>query len=188
MNNSEIILDKIKNVQKNFYDETDKHIFFKKKQKLECATAISHQIDLDELLHYSMYILPNTNRLFIDYTVLKTFMHSDIYEKTVNKFIQLIDECVHLHGSYEAHINIDSLTISAFERYQPIFSVFFTISDKNGRCYSDNISKCEILNMPSFGELLFKMFKPFMNHSLKGMIRAYNKKESIEKITLLFSS
>jgi hypothetical protein len=182
-----VITQKIKEVQDEYYGEVGKNTIFKKKQKLDCAEKVTQHIELDELLHYSMYIIPNTNRIFVDYTVLKTYLCPDVYGSFIIKFMDLIDVCVSRYGSYEFYFNLDGLTVSAFERYQDIFPLFYDLSEKKGKCFSDNMDKCVMINSPSVTDILMKLFKPFMDIKVKNTICHYNKKETPDKLAEIFS-
>ena len=181
------ITKKIKEVQDEYYNDSGKNIFFKKNQKLDCAKEITKKIDLDELLHYSMYIIPTSNRIFVDYTILKTFLSPETYLPVIMKFTELVENCLSQHDSYEYYLNLDTLTVSAFERYQDIFPLFYEICNERGLCYSDKLTKCIMLNTPNIGEILTKLFRPFMDKKTKGLITIFSKKESAELIPQIFS-
>jgi len=103
------------------------------------------------------------------------------------KFMDLVDNCISEYGSYEYYLNLDTMTVSGFERYQGIFLAFYKISDKREKCYSDNMTKCEMLNAPNVVDILLKLFKPFMDHKMKNTIRSYTKKETADIISHIFS-
>jgi hypothetical protein len=178
---------KIKEAQDEYYSDCGKNVFFKKNQKLECAHEITKKIDLDELLHYSMYIIPNTNRIFTDYTVLKTFLCLEVYVPTILKFIDLVEECLSKYGCYEYYLNLDTFTISAFERYKEIITVLYEISNQKGKCYSTHMIKCEIFNIPNIADMLLKLARPYFDNKLKETIHGYNKKDSMDVIQQIFS-
>jgi hypothetical protein len=186
--NTSVITEQIKKIQNDYYAGSGgKNIFFKKNQKYECAEQVASQLNLEELLHYSIYIIPNTNRIFIDYTILKTFLTSQIYENIINKFIDLIITCEEKYGNYEFYSNLDTFTPSAFERYQAIFPLFYQISEKNQRCYSTNMTKCEFLNSPSVIDVIMKLLKPFLDEKTKKLLKVYNKQETPAMIPHIFS-
>jgi len=179
---------KVKEIQAEYYAETSKNRFFKKKQKQECAQHVAANIDINELLHYLVYIIPGTNRIFMDYMVLKTFANESVYKNIIDKFITLIDECIAKTGSYEFYFNIDTLTPSGFERYQGIFPLFYQVSDANGRSYSENMTKCEMLNAPTVIDIIIQIARPFMDKKTRDMIRIHNKEETKLIVANIFSA
>jgi hypothetical protein len=70
MNNSNLKND-LQKLQNEFYNNSNKNLFFKNKQKLNCATNISSQCDLNTLCSNTFIIIPNSNKIFMDYDILQ---------------------------------------------------------------------------------------------------------------------
>ena len=73
-----------------------KNVFQKKAQKYEVAKEITSRFDINMLLQKTAYIIPNTNKVFVNYQMFKQFAQPDNYELFV-KYVQnlvaiIIDE------------------------------------------------------------------------------------------------
>ena len=70
---NENIIENIKRIQDGYYSVSKKTMFNKKELKNNCAELITQNISLNELLSKTIYIIPDTNKVFVDYTIFKTF-------------------------------------------------------------------------------------------------------------------
>jgi len=128
-NNQEILKDnnlinEIKEFQNNYYSVNKKNFFFKKQQKIDCATEISEKCDINTLLNNSVFIIPNTNSIFFDYTIFKVFANPANYNNIINHINHLINYCIQYFERYNVHINLSSFTITAYERYKKLIMDF----------------------------------------------------------------
>jgi hypothetical protein len=82
--------DKIAELQSGYYENHTKNRFFKSTQKLECASKITCAFDIHVLFRNTMYVLPNTNHIYFDYPIFKTFANPDIFEPFVHYIYHLI--------------------------------------------------------------------------------------------------
>ena len=53
--------------KQKYYDSNKKNTFFKKSQKMDCAKEVSQNFSLQQLLDNSVYVVENTNYIYIDY-------------------------------------------------------------------------------------------------------------------------
>ena len=60
--------ERIAQLQNNYYKDNAKCILFKTNQKIDCANTISNTFEKKELFSNTVFILPNTNKLYFDYT------------------------------------------------------------------------------------------------------------------------
>ena len=70
-------------LQSNYYSENKKKTFFKNSQKQDLAKTITQNIDVQLLMEKSVYILENSDIVYIDYSILKTFLCEEIYEFSI---------------------------------------------------------------------------------------------------------
>ena len=89
MNNSNLKND-LQKLQNEFYNNSNKNFFFKNKQKLDCAQNIGNQYDLVTLLNNTFINIPNTNKIFMDYTIFKLFANPNNYDNIISYLYQLI--------------------------------------------------------------------------------------------------
>ena len=134
--NSNNFNDKIAHLTNQYYSENKKNTFFKNNQKKDFASSITNSIGFDELISKTFYIIPNTQSIFIDYTIFKVYALPDYYTEVVEYISSLIDKCISNYGSFNVHINIDTFTMSAAERYKHVISIFLNkcISSNSGYC------------------------------------------------------
>lgn len=177
-------LSKVEKMKEDYYSNNKKNMFFKKKQKTECALTISNNMDIQQLIQNTMYIMGNTNRVFFSYPVFKLYANNDNYDLITSNLFSLFHKCIDEYGSYQVHIDLNSYTISACERYKPFFPVLFdecfrkeqTISnDKN---FTMSLDKLFIYNTPSAMETIAQIMRPLVHEAVRNKIVFYDKSES----------
>ena len=146
---------------------------------------VTNNFDLSEMINKSIFILLTEkneikNEIYIDYTLLKLFIHDDIYDKIIDHILALYNECIIKHGDYSINLNLDGFTISAAERHKNAVKLFseksFNVKEFN---YVDLVNKIRIINSPSIMDTLIKIFKPFFGKNIKEKIEIYKKNDSI---------
>jgi len=182
------LVEKIEKLKTDFYTENNKNIFFKKKQKMECANSISQQIDLEQLLNYTFCFIPNSNKIHIDYNIFKTYAHTDIFQIIVNKLIEVLNIYKNKYGCFEIYVNLDTVTISAFERYKELLLLFSKICNEDGLKYTEFLNRCVIYNSPNFIEHIKTIIYPMLTKKTCEIIEFYNKNHSDEIKKHVFNS
>jgi hypothetical protein len=184
-NKSESFREKIIKLQDNYYSIHSKNSLFKKSQKIDCAKYISESFELNDLIDNTIFVIPDTNRLYIDYTILKLYANLDNCEKIIDHIMNIFKYIIEYYNNYEVFLNLDSFTVSAAERYKDIIKMFFN------KCLSEStqfvmlLTKFNILNIPSVMELIIKIFKPFADPIVIERIHYYTKEESAQFIESL---
>lgn len=77
------ILDELEKYKQSYYSENKKNLFFKKDQKMEVASKIATEFNVDELLKRTVFIIPGTNKMYVDYLVFKLYAHPTNYVRFV---------------------------------------------------------------------------------------------------------
>lgn len=153
----------IESLQKKYYNENNKNSFFKNNQKKDLAKTITQKISIDDLMKKSVYTIPATNVVFIDYPILKTFLCEDVYEYSINYLLQEYQNNIDKYGNYEVSVNLHGFTVSAAQRYQKGIILFTHKCNESNTKYSEIMTKMTILNPPSMIESIQKFLKPFMD-------------------------
>lgn len=161
--------EELNSLQQQFYEENGKNTFFKNKQKTECAKMICSKYSKEDLIQNTVYQIGDTNKIIIDYTIFKCYMNPDIYQEFIYYIFNIFNKVLSLHSCYEIHINLDSLTISAAERYKDIIKMYNDESTKNSTQFVDYLKIIKLYNLPSILDAISKMIKPIINAD------AYNK-------------
>jgi hypothetical protein len=142
---------------------------FKNSKKLECSQFIWENINSREEL-VRLTIFYENNNIYINYPIFKLFIIPDIYDTIINYIINVIVEVINQNGKYNIHINIDSFTISAAERYMVFINSIFERVFRTQ--YVNHLEKIYIYNAPSVIEFLKNIFNGLLrgNNMLKDKI------------------
>jgi hypothetical protein len=176
-NNENDINEKIRELTNKYYSENKKNIFFKNKQKMDCAANISISIGINEFINNSIYIIPNTNNLFLDYTIFKQFANPDNYNIIIEHILSLIETIIRNFNIFSVHINLDTFTISAAERYKNIITMFLNKCIINNSGYSLKLDKMHIYNTPNSFQTISTILMPLIDNEIKTKIILYDKKK-----------
>jgi hypothetical protein len=179
------ILDKIAELQNEYYSTSGKNRIFKSKQKQDCATMVSGTMGLEKMLSNTIYVLPNTNKVYFDYAVFKLYANPSNYDSIIQAVICEFDKCIDQFGHYESHMNLNTFTISALERYKPIIITFCKDFLKNNPKYTEKLSRFNIYNTPSMIDMVLHVVKPFINESVLKKVVFISKIESEKLISEL---
>ncbi len=179
------LLDKIKT---DFYTAETKNTFFKNGQKAKCAEQITSQINIYDLLKCTVYIIPNTNRVYLDYPLLKQYANSNNYEEVVSYVIAVLEQCTKIYGEYEMHIDLKGFTITAAERYKLGIQLFCNKCCAQTETQFANLLKhMYIYNTPSVIETITRLFAPFMDPSIPKKLVYISKTDSPQLLEELLS-
>lgn len=178
----EQLIQNISKLQEQYYEHNSKNSFFKSSQKIECAKQVTQNMDIRQLISHSFYLIPNTNSIFFDYPLFKTFACSEVYEAFTRHSYEVILDCISKHSTFEVHVNMNSFTISAFERLRKLIERFFAESP----LFSDNLTHVYIYYTPNVIEQINKMIRMFIAH-ISYKIIYFSKAESEHKLKNLFS-
>ena len=161
-----------------YYEDNKKNVFFKKDQKMDMASKISTEFNLETLVRKTIYILPGTNELYFDYNVFKMFAHPTNYLSFVNYTHALILHAIQTSGTFVSHVNINSFTASAAERYKGILELFNEVSERNDTNYAINLTKLHVYNTPSSLEHIYKLISGLIDPEVRSKIVFHSKAES----------
>jgi len=148
------LMEKIQILQNDFYKKNSKNMFFKQTQKLECAKYISESIHLKDLISNTVFVIPNTNKIFYNYLIFKQYGHESNCPMIMEYFKTLIIETIERYGHFELHFNLKTFSISALHRYS---SVIQTAFDEN-IMFSEKMSRVVLYYTPHFIEIITTMF------------------------------
>ncbi len=177
-------MDKLIQFEANYYSQNGgKNGLFKKSQKLECAKAVSSQFSLAELVGMSIYIVPGSNRVYLNYPIVKHYACPDNYQKIVSYILQLYQVCIDTYGKYELHVNLQSFTISAAERYKDFIKMHSQMRTSDSVDYTEKLDKMVIYYTPSMMDTITQFLRPFIDKRVAGKVKMYSKDESAVAIS-----
>jgi hypothetical protein len=181
------LLQNIKKIQNDFYSNTKRNIFIKKAQKSECAQSINNILPLEGLISKTVFIIPNTNRIFIDYLFFKTFALPSNFQYVIDRFISLLIQTIDTYGTFQLHIDLNTFSATAAERFQKVFQMYYESCCAIGLFY--DISKIDVIciyNTPVIINILSNLIVRYTDDSIKKKIKYFNKDVSQELITNIF--
>lgn len=173
---------KIARLQQDYYAINNKKTFFKSAQKNDCAAAISSHLDTDELIRHTIYNIPQTNRIYFDYMIFKTFATEHCFVRIIDHLMQITEDCIETYGSFEMHVNWNTYTISAHERYKNIYPIFTAKCSQSRFRFSDNLTQMHVYNMPSMIETISSVIRPFIDTKIISKIQMHQKNDSEQRI------
>jgi hypothetical protein len=159
-------MDKIKELQEQYYSNNKKNVFFKNKQKLDCASLVCGNIPIETLIRNTIYIVPETNKVCVDYTIFKLFATPENFQQIADYIIGLFQYCIQTHDQFQLHINLESFTISALERYKTIIRYFCDICMASDTRYSKKMEKMFIYHPPKSFNSVVSILKPLIDPSI----------------------
>jgi hypothetical protein len=169
-----------------YYSDNKKNAVFKTTQKTDLANRVCDQFGLDELFVRAAFIIPNTNKIYVNYPILKLFTNPSNYEQFVNYTQSLFLKCLKSHSGYECHLNLDTLTITAVERHKKLIEIFARDPSQHGGVeFLTYVSKVFIYNTPSLIDNIIKLFAAILEPDLLSRVTRYNKAETPLKLSEL---
>lgn len=180
------ISDKIKNIKENFMSSRANLSIFKTTNKLNCAKTVSANIDIQELIKHTIFIIPNTNKIYVDYILFKTYAHDQIYDTLIQYVIHLFNICIESHNLFEIHIDLNTFSISAAQRYKPAIQKFCNECLSNHANMMSYLNIFRIYNTPSMIDSISAIFRPFISDQIKNKVVFVNRKDSANHKEILF--
>lgn len=153
MNEKVNLENQIKQIQHTYYNENNKNMFIKTKQKFSCAANVSTNVGIDHLIEQTIYYDDN-NVLCFDYAIFKTYAHPDIYEYFGKHIINMLNYGIDNFNMINININILSLTITALERYKDLIVYLSSIVPAN---IIDSIEEVKITNSSNMAKTLVSL-------------------------------
>uniref|UniRef100_A0A6C0L7X5 CRAL-TRIO domain-containing protein n=1 Tax=viral metagenome TaxID=1070528 RepID=A0A6C0L7X5_9ZZZZ len=179
---------RIEELTNQYYSDNKKNTFFKSSQKMDCAAQVTNQIGIDELIQRTVYLIPNSDSVFMDYTVFKRYATPENYPKIVGYILSLLNYCISKYGHYCAHVNLDTFTISAAERHKTAIECFLTNCMRPDCQYSLKLKNMNIYNTPNTFNNISKVLMPFVDPVVREKIVLYDKKCSSELLNNLMKN
>ena len=184
---SDNLLNDLERFKSEYYSDNKKNTVFKAVQKTDLANRVCEQFGLEDLFVRTAFIIPNTNKVYINYPALKLFANPSNYEQFVNYTQSLFLTCLKSYTGYECHLNLDTLTITAVERHKKLIEIFARDPSQHGEVeFSTYVSKVFIYNTPSLIDTIIKLLAAILEPELLARVTRYNKAETSLKLGELF--
>lgn len=178
MSSSNNLLNDIEKFKETYYSENKKNIFFKKTQKMDVATQICNQFNIEDMIQQTIIRIPETNKVYIDYSIFKLFANPENYNIIISNVISSFNQCIQEYGNFECHINLNSFTITAAERYKYAIEMFCKDCLKSETRYGRMLSKMYIYHSPGMIERFTSIFLHLIDPYVRDKFVLYGKDES----------
>lgn len=176
------LLKEIENFQNNYYSQNGKNLFFKSKQKMDCANQISQEFALDQLLANTIFVIPDSNSVYFDYNIFKLYANPSNYQKIIDHVISSFLQCITRYGNFELHVNLNSFTITAAERYKSAIEMFCNVCLRNQTRFASLLVKMCIYNSPGMIEHFSNLLGNLIDPLIRERLVIYSKEETGTKI------
>jgi len=164
--------------KEDFYQTENKKTFFKKSQKMDCAKKVSETFPIEKMIDTTIYIIPNTNKIILNYPIFKLYATEKIYPNIIEKIMTLYEILLETYSTYEVHFILDTFTITAAERYKNVINMFCKGCINSRKNYIDYLHKMYIYYTPSMIESISTILKPFIDPLVTERLVYYSKAES----------
>lgn len=169
-----------------YYSDNKKCAVFKTAQKHELAAQICSEFGQEELFASSVYPIRDTNKVYINYPVFKMFVNPSNYKEFVSFCQNIFNRVIQRHGTFECHVNLEGLTISAVERHQRVIELFCADpSERGGVEYTHYLTKVCIYNTPSIIDNITNLLKRLLDPDILNMLVKYTRGETQYQLSLL---
>lgn len=182
------IIDQMNVLKNQYYAENEKNIFFRNKQKNKVASIINENMNINDILGKTMFIMKNDDCIYFDYTVFKLYAHPSNYSIIISNLLKLLNSCIDKHGRYEIHINLHTFSISSLERYRDCIDLYCNECLKANTEYYKNMVCMHIYNTPSVIDTISTLLSKMIHTEVKQKVKKYGKIESESIIQNIVSS
>ena len=161
------IANQINDLKAKYYNKNGTSILFKNAQKRDCAVEIVNNIPINRLLRETIYIVENTNHIYIKYEILKSFAAPSVYSMIINRISNLVELCIENHGSFQLYINMNTFTITAANRYKELIQMFCEKALQSDSIYHTKLQAIYLYNYPAIIPVLTQLFSAFVDSSAR---------------------
>jgi hypothetical protein len=172
------LMERINKMREEYAVENKKWGISTKQYKIDCANSVLQKIDIDTLLNSTAIILPNTHHIYFDYTVFKTFAVPELYDRIMSWVISKLRYCVNTYGTYEIHVNLQSFSVSGFNRYRTIIEMYSNEINMNHPEFHEKMKTMHVYNIPPTMDAISKLMAPFIHPTVREKIVKYDKPSS----------
>lgn len=105
--------------------------------------------------------------------MFKTYGHQAIYEPIVDYIMNLVTNCIKQHNTFELHVNMQSFTITAAQRYKDVIQLFCNrcLQRNQDDTLSSHLVNMYIYNSPKMIGILSNLFAGFIDDTIRAKIK-----------------
>lgn len=182
------LMAQLEEFKNEYYTANSKNIFFKKSQKKDIAKHISTKFDLDQLIPRTVFVIPDTHHIMVDYSIFKHYAHEDNYQQIIEYTRSLIQRIVKDHSKFTIHANIGSLTITSMERHRKLLETINELYLTGDDGLSHYFAELYLYYPPSMIDSILTFVRPFLDATLMSKLVVVSKKDSEQVYPQLLQS
>lgn len=172
------ILETINQAKANIKPPVFKPLFFKNALKFDNAKVATQNMNFEELMDSSIYIIPGTNNIYMDYPIVKLFAYPEIFDHIAANILSKFTNCISENGRFSVHLNLKSFTISAAHRYKDLIQAFCNQCFQFETPFSELLTTMYIYHTPGVMDSISKLFAPFIHPNVREKIHFLDKNVS----------
>ena len=199
LNRCNYMFESLNSLKESYYADgggsNKKNMFFKSNQKNNCAQSVANQVDMDEVMRMSFFAVPNKRgHFYMNYPIMKMYVnnenHSAVMTSMINEIVNCIREARNEDPSapFYVHLNLNSLTVSATERYKYVVDEFHTQCVQTGVQITPFVTGVVIYYAPSMMSTIVELLKYCIEPGVLDKIKLISSKdESFANLEALFN-
>lgn len=178
---SDQLFRQVNTLRDSFYEDNKKNIIFKSEQKNKLADKVCNTFDLQQMIRFTAYIIPYSNKIYFTYPLFKTYGNTENCD-TLCKYMKhvLISSILDSNETFELHINLKGFTVSACQRF---FSAIKSLIDGN-KDLTEKMTQMCIYFTPSVIDQIKMILNVVVQHILP-KVTFFSSSESDDEISLL---
>lgn len=179
---SDQLMNDLNKFKSTYYTDNKKNVIFNKNsQKYDLAEKMCAEYGFEPLIAKTIYAVPETNRVFFDYPIFKLFAHPTIYPNIVDYAFAIFTQLIQTYGSFEFHVNMDTFTVTAAERYKKIIELFCRNPAEGDIEFTKFLTKIYIYNTPGMIDNMIQMISHLIDPQILSIVVRYPKQGTYGK-------
>ena len=110
------------------------------------------------------------NAIVFDYPAFKIFAKAEMYAEFTDYILSLIRKCIQQHGSFEMHLNLQTFSVTAAQRYSDMIRMFCTQCLRCETEFSKLLTKMYLYNSPRILGSISTFFIGFVDDHVRSKI------------------
>jgi hypothetical protein len=183
MNND--LIEQINKIRKHYASSNSKGMGLSNKYKIDCAKMVLNEIDVNTLLKSTIIIIPDSHQLFFDYIIFKSFIIPELYDTIINYIINRIITAIQKYGKIEIHVNLNTLTVSAYNRYKDCINTYTSKLYSSIPNFQEALVAMHLYNIPSCIDTIAQLIDPFIHPETRNKMIKYDNISSEKAINTI---
>lgn len=114
--------------------------------------------------------LREPNAIIFDYPTFKSFARAEMYADFTEYILSLIQKCIIQHGSFEMHLNLQTFSMTAAQRYSEMIRMFCRQCLRCETEFSQLLTKMYVYNSPRVLGSISACFVGFVDDHVRSKI------------------